>query len=322
MKRYPLKLSYIPKTAIWGGTRLAREWGKQSADKAIAETWELSVRSREMAMIQNGDAKGLSLAEYFSVCGADCVSPEYRLEDRFPLLIKFIDAEDRLSVQVHPDDDYASRVEHDSGKTEMWYIVDADEGASIVYDLCDGVDRAAFSQAVRDKKTDTVLRFCPVTPGESYFIPAGMVHAIGKGILIAEIQQNSDLTYRIYDYERRQPDGTLRVLHTEKAMDVVRSFTKEEVDAIRFSNGKTDETTLANSAYFRVHRYAVGSSDETWHGCVGAESFAALLCIAGEGYILYEGEKYPMQKGDSYFLPAGMGDYAVSGELSWLTSEI
>lgn len=322
MNKYPLKLSYTPKSAIWAGTRLARDWGKQSDDERISETWELSVRPQEMAVVQNGDAKGLTLAAYFSICGADCVSPSYRLEDRFPLLIKFIDAEDWLSVQVHPDDDYASRVEHDSGKTEMWYIVDADEDASIIYDLCEGVDREAFSKAVLEKKTETVLRTCPVTRGDSFFIPSGMVHAIGKGILIAEIQQNSDLTYRIYDFERRQADGSLRELHTEKAMDVVRSFTEQEVDEIRFARGKSDASVLANSPYFRVRRYALDGMDSVWNGTVEKESFSALLCVGGRGSILHDGKKYPIQKGDSYFLPAGMGDYAVEGELLWLIAEL
>lgn len=322
MNKYPLKLSYTPKSAIWGGNRLSREWGKRSDDERIAETWELSVRPREMAMIQNGEAEGMSLAEYFSVCGADCVAPDYRLEDRFPLLIKLIDAEDWLSVQVHPDDSYASRVENDSGKTEMWYIVDADQGASIIYDVCEGVDREAFSRAVEEKKTETVLKSCPVSRGDSYFIPSGMVHAIGKGILIAEIQQNSDLTYRIYDFERRQSDGSFRELHTEKAMDVVRSFTQEEVDAIRFFGGKKDEATLANSPYFRVSRYQLNGSDLVWNGMVEKESFSALLCLGGDGYILHDGEKYPIQKGDCYFLPAGMGKYAMEGELLWLTAQL
>lgn len=322
MIKYPLKLSYIPKSAIWGGTRLSREWGKQSNDERIGETWELSVRSQEMSVIQNGDAKGMSLLEYFSVCGADCVSPHYQLNDRFPLLIKFIDAEDWLSVQVHPDDSYASRVENDSGKTEMWYIVDADQGASIIYDLCDGVDRETFARAVLQNKTETVLKSCPVSRGDSYFIPSGMVHAIGKGILIAEIQQNSDLTYRIYDFERRQSDGSFRELHAEKAMDVVRSFTPEEVDAIRFSGGKKDGAMLANSAYFRVSRYQLNGSDSVWNGMVEKESFSALLCLGGDGYILHDGKKYLMQKGDCYFLPAGMGEYAMEGELLWLIAQL
>ena len=322
MKKYPLQLSYTAKTAIWGGNRLIKEWGKKGVEGRIAETWELSVRPREMAVIQNGDAKGMQLAEYFSVVGSDCVSPDYRCEDRFPLLIKLIDAEDQLSVQVHPDDAYASHVEGDSGKTEMWYIVEADEDASIVYDLREGVDHAVFEQAVSDKKIDTVLRVCPVKAGETYFIPAGMVHAIGKGILIAEIQQNSDLTYRIYDYERRQKDGTLRELHTEKAMDVVRPFSEAEVDAIRFARGKTDASMLANSPYFRVWKHERVASDAVWRGCVESDSFSALLCIGGGGDILFEGERYPIAKGDSYFLPAGMGDYAVDGELVWLISEL
>ena len=180
----------------------------------------------------------------------------------------------------------------------------------------------AFAEAVVNKKTETVLKKCPVKRGDSYFIPSGMVHAIGKGILIAEIQQNSDLTYRIYDFERRQADGSFRELHTEKAMDVVRSFTEEEVNSIRFARGKTDESMLANSPYFCVRRYQSEGADSVWNGKVEKESFSNLLCIGGSGYLLHAEKKYPIQKGDNYFLPAGMGDYAVEGELLWLTAQL
>ncbi len=322
MKQYPLKISYIAKSAIWSGRRLAAEWGKIGESDRIAETWELSVRPKEMAVIQNGEAAGMTLAAYFSACGARCVSPAYRLEDRFPLLIKLIDAEDRLSVQVHPDDAYAARVESDSGKTEMWHIVEAAPDATIVYGLREGIDRVGFSKAVAEGQIGSALQSLPVKAGETYFIPAGMVHAIGKGILIAEIQQNSDLTYRIYDYDRRQKDGTLRELHTEKAMDVVRPFTEKEIDAIRFAKGRTDDAMLANSPYFRVYRRELSLKDGVFEGRVGKESFSSLLCIGGLGVLIYEGEAYPIARGDSYFLPAGMGDYRIEGDLTWLVSEL
>ena len=310
MKKYPLKLSYISKSAIWGGTRLMEQWNKLPNGDCIAETWELSVRPKEMATVLNGDAKGMTLQTYIELCGADCVSPSYRTDDRFPLLIKLIDAADRLSVQVHPDDAYASRVEHDSGKTEMWYIVEADPDASIIYGLADGISREEFAKAVADGRIGETMKVCPVSRGDSFFIPAGMVHAIGKGILIAEVQQNSDLTYRIYDYDRRQADGSLRELHVEKSLDVVRPFTDAEIDSLRFERGHTD--ALVNSKYFSVwerniHGIHSASADE--------QSFVALLCLDGDGVLSYNGADYPIQKGDSCFLPAGMGAYTLSGNL-------
>ena len=157
MNRYPLRLQSVLKTAIWGGTRLIDEWGK-SFDGALAESWELTVREKEMSKITNGIAKGMPLSEYIRTCGATSVSPSYSDGDRFPLLVKFIDAAASLSVQVHPDDEYAKSVENDSGKTEMWYIVDASEGAEIIFGLADGVEKDEFSKAVDAGEFDSVMQ--------------------------------------------------------------------------------------------------------------------------------------------------------------------
>ena len=315
MKKYPLQLDYIAKSAIWGGTRLAEEFGKVGQGENIAETWELSVRERENCRIRNGEAAGMLLAEYFETVG-DAVSAAYRRGDRFPLLVKLIDARDRLSVQVHPDDAYASRVEGDSGKTEMWYIVDAEEGATIIYGLADGISSAEFARLVAEGRIREGMREIPVHAGETYFIPAGMVHAIGGGILIAEIQQNSDLTYRVYDYDRRDALGQTRPLHTEKALEVIRPFGEEEIDSIRYARGK-EEGTLANSEYFKVWRVRVVGTEKM---VATSESFVSILCTEGEGSIGFDGEEYFMHKGDSYLLPAGMGECRVSGEMTLICS--
>ena len=319
MKKYPLQVSYTAKSAIWGGQTLAKSWGKRGEGENIAETWELSVRPKEMATVLNGEAKGMTLEDYIEACGADCVSPVYRVGDRFPLLVKLIDACDRLSVQVHPDDAYASSVEHDSGKTEMWYIVDAEPGASIVYGLREGVSREDFAAAVAEKRLDEVMNTRPVRAGESYFIPAGMVHAIGAGILIAEIQQNSDLTYRVYDYDRRQADGSLRPLHTEKALDVIRPYTDGEVREIAFMRGEGSAELLANGQYFKVEKLEIGKAVSRARN---KDSFSSLLCLEGDGYLICGEERFPIRRGDSYFLPAGMGEYGVEGRLTLIHSEL
>ncbi len=320
MKKYPLRLQYIAKSAIWGGKRLKEEWGKEICGDTIAETWELTVRPHEMALIENGAAAGRTLAEQIAAWGGESVSPTYDIGERFPMLVKLIDAADRLSVQVHPDDDYAGRIEGDSGKTEMWYIVDAEPGASIIYGLAQGIGREEFARAVAEGCIDDAMKRCSVRAGESYFIPAGMVHAIGAGILIAEIQQNSDLTYRVYDYERRQADGTLRPLHTEKALAVVRPFAESEVEEIRFEKGRGDKDLLANSRYFKVRRQVVSGESEALFR--NGDSFTSLLCVAGEGTLHHAGIEYSVRKGDSYFLPAGMGEYTLSGEMTVLCSEL
>ncbi len=318
MKLYPLKLSYITKTALWGGTRLRREWHKNSEFPVISESWELSVRPKEPSLIINGEAEGMKLEEYISACGNSIVSPSYD-GSRFPLLIKLIDAADSLSVQVHPDDSYASEVENDSGKTEMWYIIDADENSELIYGLKDGVSTSDFASAVRENRIGDVMNHQPVKAGETYFIPSGMLHAIGKGILIAEIQQNSDLTYRVYDFDRRQADGSLRELHVDKAIDVTRPFSQSEIDAVRYSRGRGGKNLLANSEFFRVELRNITDEEKF---IADASSFVSLLCICGTGKIIYAGQEYNIEKGDSYFLPAGMGEYTLCGDIKIIESGI
>ncbi len=319
-KRYPLKLSYVLKERIWGGNKFASEWGKKAADigENIGESWELSVRDDEMSKIENGTFAGQTLAEYFESVGFDTVSPTYDGK-KFPLLIKLLDACDKLSVQVHPDDTYAAEKEHDVGKTEMWYIIDAEKDASIVYGLADGITKEEFCRCVRENKIGDAMKYQEVKPGDVFFIPSGMLHAIGKGIMIAEIQQNSDLTYRVYDYDRLQADGTLRTLHVDKSLDVVRTFTDDEIAAIQYEVGY-DKSALANCRYFNVRLLECANSANKL--CADQESFHSLLCIDGEGEIRQGGKAYKIKKGDSYFIPAKLGEYEVFGNLKFIVSSL
>lgn len=321
MKKYPLKLTYTAKTALWAGKRLKEEFGKQSEFDTVSETWELSVRKDEMARIIGGEAEGMTLAEYFAEVGYSCVTPDYSENERFPLLVKLIDANDILSVQVHPDDAYAGSVENDSGKTEMWYIVDALEGATLVYGLKDGATKEDFALAVKENRIGDVMNHVPVKAGETYFIPAGMLHAIGAGILIAEIQQNSDLTYRVYDFDRVGADGKLRPLHVDKALAVTRPYAESEVDAIRFACGREgrEGELLAASEYFKVERLKLeGEATVT----ANKDSFVSLICLEGECLMTFDGESYTVTKGDSYFLPAGMGEVTLNGNADMIISRV
>lgn len=314
---YPLKLSYVAKTALWGGRTLKDKYGKTYDGDKLAETWELACRTpKECSAIENGPLAGMLLLDYFEKYGKDLIAKGFT-GDRFPLLIKWIDAADRLSVQVHPDDAYAAAHENDPGKTEMWYIAEAEEGARLIYGLRDGMTASDFRRAVEEGKIGSAMRELPVRRGETYFIPSGMLHAIGAGIVIAEIQQNSDLTYRVYDYERRGADGKLRELHVAKALDVVRPFTEKEVDAIRFSRGKSEDT-LAACPYFRVKRIKAGEK----HLTVTDESFMHLLCTAGEGTLIYKKERIPVKQGDSFLLPASLGDFFLEGGAEFLLSSL
>jgi len=314
---YPLRLTAVSKEILWGGDRLKRCFGKSAPFARIAESWELTVRSAEMNLIGNGPCTGMTLADYISENGNETVSPHYD-GTRFPLLIKFIDAADRLSIQVHPDDSYAIPNEGELGKTEMWYIVEADPGAQLVYGLKDGLSAADFAEAVHSGCIGDTLRYTEVHKGETYFIPAGQVHAIGAGILIAEIQQSSNVTYRVYDYDRRQADGTLRQLHTDKALDVVKIRSDEEIDAIRYANAAPEETLLAACPFFRVRRFDAGHLPRT---VTPADSFIHLLCVEGAGEIVCGSETYALAAGDSYFIPRGCAPCTVTGDAVILLSE-
>ena len=309
MKKYPLKISYAAKTALWAGKRLSEEYGKISEHDRISETWELSVRRDDEAVVLCGEAQGMKLSEYFDACGYACVTPTYKKGDRFPLLIKLIDADDTLSVQVHPDDEYARVNEGEYGKTEMWYIVDALPGAQLVYGFKD-YDKESFKQAVAEGTLEKHLNYVDVHKGDVFFIPSGCVHAIGAGILIAEIQQSSNVTYRVYDYNRRGADGKLRPLHVEKALDVIVDYTEDQINAIRYEDGY-NESYLANCKYFKVE-HLFGSCT------LNAErSFIHVLCLDGEGTI----DGNTAQKGDSFFIPKGCENVVIEGNLEIITSE-
>lgn len=287
MNKYPLKLTSVNKSIIWGGEKLGISYGK--GEGKIAEAWELTVHPEGVNVIENGEYAGMPLSEYLGT------------SENFPIMIKLIDACDRLSVQVHPV------------KTEMWYVLEADEGASLVYGLKNGFDKAEFENAIAENKVEDLLNYVPVKKGDVFFIPQGLVHAIGKGILIAEIQENSNVTYRIYDYGRLQ-NGKPRELHVEQSMVTIKDFTEDEINANRYENGKTSENNVANCKLFKVDRYEVSEPVilDT------EKSFVSVICVEGEGKIGNE----IMKKGDSFFLPENMGKVEVSGSCEIIVTTI
>lgn len=321
MNKYPMLLTPVPKEIIWGGDRLKKEYGKTAPFDKIAESWELSVRDGAMCTVANGEYAGKPLADYIAADKLSALGKNSVGYDRFPLLIKFIDAADRLSIQVHPDNEYSLRHEGELGKTEMWYVVAAEEEAQLVYGLKEGCTKEDFARAVRDDRTEEMLEFTSVRAGDVFFIPSGQVHAIGAGILIAEIQQNSDVTYRVYDYKRRQADGSLRQLHTEKAIDVIKLRTDDEINDIRFSHSCEDGgEVLASCDYFTVRRYSV-DGDVTLYA--GDDSFVSVIVLEAEdGGITFGGETAPICRGESWFIPAGSGDFTVSGKTEIIVSTI
>lgn len=275
------------KDYLWGGEKLIKKYGKITKNAICAESWELSFHEAGLTRLQNGK----TLKE--SVSSED-LGEKVNSFVHFPVLVKMIDAKDFLSVQVHPNDDYALKNENSLGKTEMWYVVEAEEGAGIYLGFKDFYTQKQVEDAVKDNTLTDLLRFCPVKAGDCFFIPAGTVHAIGRGCLICEIQQNSNLTYRFYDY------GRGRELHLEKAFKVSKL---EPYVAPEFSNG-----VLGECAYFCAEKLDVNNSVKI---SLDHSSFNCVTCVAGQGVI--EGEE--IKAGDSYFIPAHYNEYTLQGNM-------
>lgn len=323
MKKYPMLMRPVSKEIIWGGDKLKREYNKTAPFEKLAESWELSVRSNEMCIIDNGEYAGVEVGAFIGRSPISVMGTNSEKYDRFPLLIKFIDANDKLSIQVHPDNEYSLEHEGELGKTEMWYIIDAEPGAKLVYGLTDGCTVDELADAVKNGKTEDKMLYTEVKPGDVYFIPSGQVHAIGAGILIAEIQQNSNITYRVYDYERRQADGSLRQLHTEKALDVIKVRSEKEIDAIRFSVPcESTGEVLCSCEYFTSVKYK--STTGAPIGLTADEkSFVSILVInASDAVIISDGYTFPIEKGESYFIPAGTGEIVIDGDAEIIATTI
>ena len=309
-----IKLNPAFKDYLWGGTKLRDEYGKKCDLDKVAESWELSCHKDGCSVVADGEYAGLTLPQYIekagkAVLGTDCERFEY-----FPILIKLIDAKQNLSVQVHPDNDYAMRVEGEYGKTEMWYVVDCEPGAGLLYGFKHEISKEEFRRRIEDNTLLEVTNRVEVHPGDVFFIEAGTLHAIGEGILIAEIQQNSNTTYRVYDYGRVGADGKPRQLHIEKAIDVTRLAPatrpcgRPQAKPEAFDGGSV--LPLASCDYFTVKEMEVTS-----HAALMADekSFHSLLLLDGSLTLSMGGEKLEMKKGASVFVPAGSGDYTLTG---------
>ncbi|MBE6625769.1 MAG: class I mannose-6-phosphate isomerase [Ruminococcaceae bacterium] len=323
MKKYPMLMRPVSKEIIWGGDKLKREYNKTAPFDKLAESWELSVRNNEMCIIDNGEYAGVEIGTFIGRDPVAILGSNAEKYDRFPLLIKFIDANDKLSIQVHPDNEYSLEHEGELGKTEMWYIIDAEPGAKLVYGLTDGCTVEELAEAVESGKTEGKMCYVEVKPGDVYFIPSGQVHAIGAGILIAEIQQNSNITYRVYDYERRQADGSLRQLHTEKALDVIKVRSEDEINAIRFSVPcESSGEILCSCEYFTSVKYKA-CSELPIGLTAGDDSFISILVIdADNAVIMSDNFTLPIAKGESYFIPAGTGEVVIDGKAEIIVTTV
>ena len=251
----PYKFHPFLRSMIWGGDKIVRFKGINSSFSSIGESWEISaVPGHESVVAERGLADdvdcGLSLCQLIDKYQGKLVGEQVykQFGNQFPLLIKFIDANQDLSVQVHPDDGYAARVENDRGKTEMWIVLEAAMGAELIFGTNRDFTQDELRSAIENGTLEDLMNYVPVKAGDVFFIPAGLIHAIGSGILIAEIQQNCDTTYRVYDYNRRQADGSLRALHIDDAVACSRHFTDEEVEALQQQEAENQEDNIVEAS--------------------------------------------------------------------------
>lgn len=320
-KNYIFDLEAPLKDYIWGGKKLKSEYNKETNFEIIAESWELSCHKDGESTIKNGEYKGETLfkvlADNKSFLGKNCDS-----FSKFPLLIKLIDANDKLSIQVHPDDSYANTYENgEYGKTEVWYIVDAEENAKLIYGFNKDLTKDEFKNAILNNTLSEVVNFVPVKKGDVFFIPAGLVHAICEGILICEIQQNSNTTYRVYDWGRVDANGNSRDLHIEKAIDVskLEGETKTDFSLIENNIGENTVATICECEYFSSYKYNI--SKEITLKC-DESSFNTITFLSGNGQVKSSDNALFFKKGTTLFIPANTGDYSIFGKCEFILSKV
>lgn len=300
-----LKLKPACKDYVWGGRRLIDEFGIETDKNILAEAWLLSCHADGASTLESGE----TLADYIKRHGTDILGTNCRNLTDFPILIKLIDARENLSVQVHPPDNYALIHEGQRGKSEMWYVLDSDKNSVLYCGFKREISRDEFIARIKDNSLIEVLNAVPAKRGEIIFIPAGTIHALGKGVMLAEIQENSNVTYRIFDYGRNRP------LHIAKALDVT-NFSP-------LSERGENYPHVAISDYFVVDKLDLdGEILSEAAGVVDEKSFLSVLILGGEGIISSGGEEIPYRKGDSFFLTASSGSWQIRGSCDALLTTV
>lgn len=319
---YPMKLSSVYKDYLWGGHELEKLYGKAGQGACTAESWELCCHPEGQSVIKNGCYKGKRLGDILKE-NPMFVSPTFHTDDKFPILIKFIDAMDTLSIQVHPSDETAKSELGEEGKAEMWYVIAANLHAFLYYGLNRNISKEELEEKIRDGSVCDVLNKVEVHAGDVFFIHPGTIHAIGAGAVIAEIQQNSNTTFRVYDYLRKDKDGNYRQLHIDRAIDVIDRT--PVVPSQVFNNNEVSLECGRIRRLFACRYFSVlqienrGGKIKFW---CDRNSFHSLLVIKGVGYLEYKGRRYDFSAGDSLFLPAGMGEYYLNGRHEILMSKL
>ena len=305
-----MKLSPAYKDYLWGGEKLRTVYAKQTDMTPLAESWELSCHPDGLTTILGGEYDGQTLDSYIKA-RPECLGT-LRKSDELPILIKLIDAQDNLSVQVHPDDAQAREWENQNGKTEMWYVVQADEGAMMTCGMKNSVTKTEFADAIKNNTVEDLLHTVPSKAGDVFFVEAGTVHAIGKGNVIAEIQQNSNVTYRLYDYNRKDKNGNTRELHIEKGVKAANCNKSEPREIPVCADGSR---LIGCCEYFSVKELKVNGTKEL---LCDEKSYHALMVVNGSVALKTADETIIIKTGETVFLPADLGAYMLDGSATVL----
>ncbi|CAM3112496.1 type I phosphomannose isomerase catalytic subunit [Flavobacterium frigoris] len=314
-KIYPLQFNPILKERIWGGEKLKTVLNKSITSNITGESWELSTVEGDVSVIANGDLKGKLLTDVIDEAPNEMLGTAVheRFGRQFPLLFKYLDAREDLSIQVHPNDALAKKRHNSFGKTEMWYIMQADEGSEIIVGFKEDSNAQEFLEKVESKTLVSILDSVEVKEGDVFFLETGTVHAIGAGLVVAEIQQTSDITYRIYDFDRVDAQGNTRELHLDLAVEAINYH---KLDTRReYLEEENQSNTIVNCPYFTTN--FIPLTDAINISKTG-NSFTVYMCIDGAFEIEYNKDIYQYKKGDTVLIPAAMDYYAISGKASIL----
>jgi len=302
---YPLKFKPIYKERLWGGTHIHEVFGREISGNNIGESWDLSSHPHGVSVVDNGYLAGKNLNELVAEYKEQLIGTKFDNENEFPLLVKILDANEHLSIQVHPDDASADQSAGERGKIEAWYVIHAEENAQIVYGLKSDITKDKFAQAIEQHTIRDTVRMLSVKPGDMIFVPAGVVHALLKGVMVYEVQQTSDTTYRVYDFDRIGDDGKYRELHTDKAIQVI-NFTEQPSPIF------TDQPI--DCPYFSMEKIIVTEKmDAITNG-----GFIIYCVIAGTGEIRYKEYIECLHPGDTVLIPACVDSFTVTGDLELL----
>jgi len=314
-KIYPIQFEPILKERIWGGEKLKTVLNKPITSKITGESWELSTVEGDVSIVANGELKGKSLTEIIDMMPNEILGTAVhkRFGKQFPLLFKYLDAREDLSIQVHPNDELAKKRHNSFGKTEMWYIMQADEDARIIVGFKEKSNANEFSESLKNKTLLNLLDDVNVKEGDMFFLETGIVHAIGAGLVVAEIQQTSDITYRLYDFDRVDAQGNTRELHIDLALDAI-NYNK--VDTYRpYSKNLNQSNAIVDCPYFTTNFIPLDGKETV---AKTADSFTVYMCVDGEFVLEYNDVISKYKKGDTVLIPGAMTAFVLSGKASIL----